>query len=178
MTVASMSEKQLWSEIFPDNISFSGNDTTDNIPSTIYSLTTKTNVYKCNCCDKSFTEKYISFPMISFKTRDVELCSKMCYDNYKSSLPEKIWGSIQLDNQSMVIPFHNKVDSFTLLMEDEISKLSKSEKDIYYEKEEEYCSLYPIKSSIHFQTDRDNKYIQSIEEEFNDILSPSSGDDY
>ena len=127
----------------------------------------------CSCCEENFKTKYISFPHL-----DVELCSKTCHANYKSQLPEKIWGSIQLDNQSMMIPFHNKLEPFKLLTKNEINELSNSEKESYYEQEEQYCSLYPIKSMIHFQTDRDNEYTESMEEEFNDMSSIDSCDDY
>jgi len=135
--------------------------------------TSRTNELICSCCENNFETKYISFPIL-----DVDLCSKTCHTNYKSKLPEKIWGSIQLNNESMMIPFHNKLEPFKLLAKNEIAELSNSERETYYEKEEDYCSLYPIKSSIHFQTDRDNEYNQSMEEEFNDMSSVDSGDDY
>ena len=72
--------------------------------------------YLCKSCDKQYESKYISFPMIH-----VDLCSKECYTCYKSQLPEKIWGTIQLNNETLVIPFMNKSKPFTLLTNQEIN---------------------------------------------------------
>ena len=163
-TQPTMSEEELW-------LSLGISD--ENLYINYTKETPRSNKLICSCCENNFETKYISFPNL-----DVELCSKTCHTNYKSQVPEKIWGSIQLNNESMMIPFHNKLEPFKLLTKNEISDLSNSERESYYEKEEYYCSLYPIKSSIHFQTDGDNEINQSMEEELNDMSSVDSGDDY
>ena len=163
-TQPTMSEEELWlsRKISHENLYFN-----------YIKYTPRSNELICSCCENNFETKYISFPNL-----DVELCSKTCHTNYKSKLPEKIWGSIQQDNKSMMIPFHNKLEPFKLLTKNEVTELSISEKESYYEQEEDYCSLYPIKSSIHFQTDRENEHNLSMEEEFNDMSSVDSEDDY
>ena len=62
--------------------------------------------------------------------------------------------------------------------QEEISKLSLSQKEKYYEEEDTYCSLYPIKASIHFQSQKDKCKEDIIEEEYNDMSSIDSQDDY
>ena len=128
--------------------------------------------FVCKSCDKQYESKYISFPMIH-----VDLCSKECYTCYQSQLPEKIWGTICMNNETMVIPFTNKAKPFTLLTNQEIDDLSTFEKQKYYEAEEQYSSLYPLKVIIHHETQENNQYIQSVEDEYNNSSS-NDDDDY
>ena len=87
-----MTEEELWRDIFPDDKNTDDNYQVDNVSQTISYRPLKETFYKCKCCGKSFQNKYISFPLTSFipasvtyfTTGDVELCSKTCYDTYKS----------------------------------------------------------------------------------------------
>ena len=181
-----MTEEELWRDIFPDDKNTVDNYQVDKVPQNMSYRPLKETFYKCQCCEKSFQNKYITFPLTYFSpasvsyftTGDVELCSKTCYDTYKSELPEKMWGIIHINNEPSLIPFHNQKKTFTFMNQEEISKLSLSQKEKYYEEEDTYCSLYPIKASIHFQSQTDKCKEDIIEEEYNDMSSIDSQDDY